>query len=423
MGDSEGHLESQFEAAQEATPGSPQEGGPRWNRRFRRQRGADIARQSGPRGVRERVAERYKRLPVPARLVLWAAVITLFALVPAIMPYITADTGYWTLVLVNIGIASLLALGLNVVVGFAGLLDLGYVAFFAVGAYSFALLSGAARYSVAIQALDPNAPSLQPHWHMYMWLYFFAALGIAVLAGVVLGAPTLRLRGDYLAIVTLGFGEIIRITANNLGSIEGGPRGVLDIPHPEIHIGGFHYAFGLKSEAYYWLLLAVIAIWIFLLRRINDSRIGRSWAAIREDELAAAAMGVPTVRMKLLAFAIGAAVASFAGVIYASQSSFISPDTFALFNMTFGSVTILAMVVIGGMGGIAGPILGAAMIIFLPERFRFLGDSRVLVFGAALVIIMIFRPQGILPSRRRSAELTGGEIHDTSVYEVQHGGS
>jgi branched-chain amino acid transport system permease protein len=422
MGDSGGRLESQFEAAQEATSGSPQEGGPRWNRRFGQQRGRDLAGQTAPQGLRDRVAAGYKRLPKPAQLGLWAVVFALFALVPALMPYITNDTGYWTLVLVNIGIAALLALGLNVVVGFAGLLDLGYVAFFAVGAYTFALLSGAARYSVAIQALDPNAPSLQPHWQMYMWLYFFVALGVAILAGVVLGAPTLRLRGDYLAIVTLGFGEIVRITANNLGSIEGGPRGVLNIPHPEIHIGGYHYLFGLNSEAYYWLLLVVIAVWIFLLRRINDSRIGRSWAAIREDELAAAAMGIPTIRMKLLAFAIGAAVASFAGVIYASQSSFISPDTFALFNMTFGSVTILAMVVIGGMGGIAGPILGAFLIIFLPERLRWLGDSRVLVFGAALVLIMIFRPQGLLPSRRRSAELTGGEIHDTTVYEVQHGG-
>src|SRR6185503_19396600 len=144
---------------------------------------------------------------------------------------------------------------------------------------------------------------------------------------------------------------------------------------------------------------------------------GRSWAAVREDEIAAASMGVPTVRMKLLAFAIGAAVASFGGVIYASQSSFINPDTFSLFNITFGSVTILAMVVIGGTGGIAGPILGATLIIFLPERFRFVGDARILVFGAALVVIMIFRPQGILPSRRRAAELTGGEIHDTTVYE------
>jgi branched-chain amino acid transport system permease protein len=423
MSDTEGRFESQFEAAQEATPGSPQEGGPKWHQRFRRQRRSDIAGLSAPQGFRDRVTAWYYRLPLVRRVALWTLVIILFAALPAMLPYITADSQYWTLILVKIGIAALLALGLNVVVGFAGLLDLGYVAFFAVGAYTFAMLTGAARYSVLIQALDPNAESFKPHWAMWMWLIFFVALLTAVLAGVILGAPTLRLRGDYLAIVTLGFGEIVRITANNLQSIEGGPRGVLNLPHPEIHVGTFHYLFGLQNDPYYWLLLGVIVIWIFLLRRINDSRIGRSWAAIREDEVAAASMGVPTVRLKLLAFAIGAAVASFGGVIYASQASFINPDTFALFNITFGSVTILAMVVIGGMGGMAGPIIGAAMIIFLPERFRFLGDARVMVFGAALVVIMIFRPQGLLPSRRRAAELTGGEIHDTTVYEVRHEGS
>jgi branched-chain amino acid transport system permease protein len=252
-----------------------------------------------------------------------------------------------------------------------------------------------------------------------MWLYFFAALAVAMLSGVLLGAPTLRLRGDYLAIVTLGFGEIVRITANNLDSITNGARGINQIPHPAINVGGIHYDFGLNSTPYYWLLLGIIVIWIFLLRRVDRSRIGRAWAAIREDEVAAAAMGVPTVRMKLLAFAMGAAVASFGGVIYSSQISFISPDSFQLFTSDFGSVIILAMVVLGGMGGFAGPIVGAGLIIFLPERFRSLGDSRFLVFGLVLVVMMILRPQGLIPSRRRSQELSGGEIKDASVFEVQ----
>src|SRR5947208_15686046 len=186
---------------------------------------------------------------------------------------------------------------------------------------------------------------------MYMWLFFFAALVVAIAAGVILGAPTLRLRGDYLAIVTLGFGEIVRITSTNLNSIDGGPIGVSEIPHPQIDIGSIHYSFGLQGSPYYWLLLGVIVIWIVLLRRINNSRVGRSWAAIREDEVAAAAMGVPTVRMKLLAFAMGAAVASFGGMVYASKFIFISPDSFRLFGGDFASVTILAMVVVGGMGG------------------------------------------------------------------------
>ena len=359
-------------------------------------------------------------LPAVARGMIVAAIVVLAAAVPFILPHVTADTTYWTSVLTKAGIATLLALGLNVVVGFAGLLDLGYVAFFAVGAYSFAILSGAGRFNVALS--NRNFSVHPPMWHMYMWLFFFLALFIALVAGVILGAPTLRLRGDYLAIVTLGFGEIVRITANNLSGVTNGALGINNIPHPQINVGSIHYNFALQNRAYYWLLLGVIVAWIFLLRRINDSRVGRAWAAIREDELAAASMGVPTIRMKLLAFAMGAAVASFGGVIYATQVSFVSPDNFTLFNVDYGSVIILAMVVLGGMGGIAGPILGATLIIFLPERFRFLGDARLLVFGAVLVIVMILRPQGVIPSRRRAAELLGGELEETSVFEAREQG-
>ena len=218
--------------------------------------------------------------------------------------------------------------------------------------------------------------------------------------------------------MTLGFGEIVRITANNLDSLANGPRGVLEIPNPQIDFGSVHYGFGIDNNPYYWLLLGIIVVWLFFLRRLNDSRVGRAWAAIREDELAAASMGVATIRMKLWAFAIGAAVASLGGVIYASWVSFINPNTFSLFNISFGSVTILAMVVLGGMGGLAGSILGAGLIIFLPERFRSVGDARFLVFGMVLVLVMVLRPQGLLPSRRRAAELKGG-VRDETLYEVK----
>ena len=427
-GGTDDRLESQSEQTQEATPrgdradtgggqAAPGRGAASGTATRRKVGARGWYREATEpvRGAFSQVRGGFDRLPKTARILVGLVAVALAALVPFALPYITADASYWLNIMTKIGIAVLLALGLNVVVGFAGLLDLGYVAFFAVGAYTYAILSGAARYSVAIQNRVEGAQELKPSWAMYMWLFFFVALGVALIAGVILGAPTLRLRGDYLAIVTLGFGEIIRITANNLHSLVGGPRGVFSIPHPAV--GG--YDFGVENAPYYYLLLAIIVLWIFLLRRLNDSRVGRAWAAIREDELAAAAMGIPTVRMKLWAFAIGAGVASFGGVVYASQISYIDPASFTLFNVTFGSVILLAMVVLGGMGGIAGPMLGAAMIIFLPERLRFLQDGRLLVFGLALVVVMVLRPQGLIPSRRRAAELTGGEVRDTSVFEAR----
>jgi branched-chain amino acid transport system permease protein len=367
------------------------------------------------------VAMRFRPgLPQDRRLrkALAAIAVIFLASVPFLLPHLTAQSGYWMSILVKIGMAVLLALGLNVVVGMAGLLDLGYVAFFAVGAYTIAILSGAARFSLAQLNRDPDTLNLLPHWQMYYWLFFFVALIVAILAGLLLGAPSLRLRGDYLAIVTLGFGEIVRITANNAESFTVGPWGINQIPHPAIDIGSLHYAFGLRNEPYYWLLLAVIALWLVLLGRLTRSRIGRAWIAIREDEVAAAAMGVRTLRMKLLAFAIGAAVASFSGVIYAVQVSYISPDEFTLFNSSFGSITILAMIVVGGMGSIAGPILGAVLIILLPERFRQLGDARLLIFGLALVVVMILRPQGLIPNRRRAAELGRTEVRSAPASEA-----
>jgi branched-chain amino acid transport system permease protein len=295
----------------------------------------------------------------------------------------------------------LFALGLNVVVGFAGLLDLGYVAFWAIGAYTAAMLSGAAGYTKGLRAGTATLEN-KPEWAAWMWFIIIAAIGVAVIAGVILGSPTLRLRGDYLAIVTLGFGEIVRVTANNLDTITVGPRGIASIPHPEIHVLGLDLVWGtLLDVKYYWLLLFFVVVWVVAIRLLDNSRIGRAWVAIREDEVAAAAMGVPVVRMKLAAFAIGACTAGVGGVIYAQQVNFINPPTFSILQ----SILILSMVVIGGMGSVWGSILGASLVVLLPEVFRGFEDYRFLIFGLSLVLVMIFRPQGLVPSSRRKAEL------------------
>jgi branched-chain amino acid transport system permease protein len=316
-------------------------------------------------------------------------------------------------VLARVMLFALFALGLNVVVGFAGLLDLGYVAFWAIGAYTAGILTGAGEYSQQIISGAENP--VEPEWQMWMWLLFLVALLVAVLAGIALGSPTLRLRGDYLAIVTLGFGEIVRITANNLDSFTGGPRGIRGIPHPAITVGGLNVEWGtLIDIKYYWLLLAFVVLWIIAITMLDKSRIGRAWVAIREDEVAAAAMGVPVVRMKLAAFAIGACTAGVGGVVYAEQITFINPPTFSLIQ----SILILSMVVIGGMGSIAGSILGAALIVVLPEIFRPLEDYRFFLFGLALVVVMIFRPQGLVPSKRRQAELMAG-TEESSIVDIE----
>lgn len=320
--------------------------------------------------------------------------------------------------LARVALFALFALGLNVVVGFAGLLDLGYVAFWALGSYTAAILTGAQAYTRCVQAAG-SSECTEPTWTMAMWLIIFAALIVAVIGGVVLGSPTLRLRGDYLAIVTLGFGEIVRIVANNLDNVTGGPRGVRSIPHPEINVGGLNLKWGtLIDTKYYWLLLAFVVIWIVAIRMLDHSRIGRAWVAIREDEVAAASMGVPIVRMKLMAFAIGACTAGVGGVIYAEQVNFINPPTFSIIQ----SILILSMVVIGGMGSISGAILGASLVVLLPEIFRGFEDYRFFVFGFALVVVMIFRPQGILPSKRRKAELLGA-ASDEELYEARSAGA
>ena len=297
----------------------------------------------------------------------------------------------------SVGVFALLALGLNVVVGFAGLLDLGYVAFFAIGAYTMGVLS--------------NSGPIQIPWQLGMWEILPIAIGITLLAGLLLGAPTLRLRGDYLAIVTLGFGEIVRIVAQNLDSVTRGSKGIIGIPRPEVPISGEQFNVG-NPTPFYLTVFSFLVLMIYIIRRLNHSRVGRYWAAIREDEVAAEAMGVPTLKYKLWAFAIGASTSGFAGVIYASRVGFISPESFQLIV----SITILAMVVLGGLGSIAGALVGAAIIQMIPEVLRSLPaevqDARFLIFGAILVAMMIFRPQGVIPSRRRAAELKGEVVEE-----------
>jgi branched-chain amino acid transport system permease protein len=277
------------------------------------------------------------------------------------------------------GIYIVLALGLNIVVGQTGLLVLGYVAFYAVGAYTYAIL--ATGHGVGFWAALPIAAF------------------IAGIFGLLLGAPTLRLRGDYLAIVTLGFGEITRIVLNNWDSLTGGPNGISGVPRPML--GPLHFQ---RLEYYYFLVLALVIVAVFVLRRLNDSRIGRAWIAIREDEVAAEAMGVNTTGLKLLAFALGAVMAGLAGVFYVAKMGFVSPESFNFFE----SVIIVCMVVLGGMGSIPGVILGAAVLYLMPEALREFQSFRMLVFGGALVAIMVFRPQGFIGTRRRGLEMQAG---------------
>jgi branched-chain amino acid transport system permease protein len=309
--------------------------------------------------------------------------------------------GFGIRVLVVTGIWILLALGLSVVVGMAGLLDLGYVAFFMIGAYTTAFMTesgGAEQFHIVIW---PNVAALP-----------FAVL-LCVLAGVALGIPTLRLRGDYLAIVTLGFHEIVRQTANNL-TITNGSRGIPGIERPDIGLPEWGEFSVLASENYwFFLLIPAIILAVIMIRHLEDSRVGRYWTAIREDEVAAAAMGVPVVKMKVLAFAIGASTSGVAGWIFAGYATFISPNNFPLLY----SILILAAVVIGGLGSISGAVLGAILVQGLPEIVREASGGqtifgfdpetgRIAIFGFLLVVVMIFRPGGLLAPKRRRIELS-----------------
>lgn len=344
------------------------------------------------------VVERTKALPKPVKLVLWGLFVVFLFLLPILnIPLITTPDSDFGGVLFTVTTYVLVALGLNIVVGYAGLLDLGYVGFYAVGAYTVGVLGSA----------HANLP----------WLLTVpVAVVAALISGIILGAPTLRVRGDYLAIVTLGFGEIVRLTAVNsswLGAASGisqVPRppsvSIISIPHLDWSSGApvidldnttTFLQFGITDQIpYYWLALMVIFVVIFFDKRIKDSRVGRAWEATREDEDAAELMGVPTFRFKLLAFAMGAFIGGLSGALFAGKQGFISPDSFPLLL----SILFIAAVVVGGQGNRWGVILGAIVVAYFPERFREFEAWRVLVFGLALMLLAIFRPQGLLPPRR-----------------------
>jgi branched-chain amino acid transport system permease protein len=286
----------------------------------------------------------------------------------------TPISSYQAVLVYPIALFVLMGLGLNIVVGKSGLLDLGYVAFFAIGAYTMGIMG--------------TMTSLNT-WEILPFGIFFA-----MLAGLLLGLPALRLRGDYLAIVTLGFGEIVRIVALNL-EVTGGPNGVVGVPNPPPILG---QKFELDDHAaYFWVILVMILLVIWMVRRFTVRRPGRAWEAIRQDEDVAALMGVNLLVYKLWSFTIGAAVGGAGGVIYASKTMFIAPDMFT-FNT---SILVLACVVFGGLGNIWGVILGASILGYLPERIRFISNARQLVFGLVLLIIMNVRPDGLLPRKKR----------------------
>jgi branched-chain amino acid transport system permease protein len=368
-------------------------------------------------------------VPAPLKIKIYLAALVLLILIPFLGTY----NGYYLEVAIQIGIYVALALGLNIVVGFVGLLNLGFVAFYAIGAYLWAIFGSPQANEFIAGGFFP----LSANW-FFLFLIFSIVAG--ALTGTVLGLPVLRLRGDYLAIVTLGFAEVVRAVVNNLDkpiNITNGPKGISPIVKPPLFFKPWLEFFGLEIAdstlypLYFYFLVLLLALLIILItRRLEDSRVGRAWKAIREDELAASAMGVPVVRMKLFAFAVGASFASAVGVLFAAKQVFINPESFTFME----SIGVLTMVILGGMGSIPGAILGATGVTILnlqllkglslwlnglrqsgaeltlpllgsyslsqlPAQFEPAKYER-MVFGLILILMMIFRPQGILPPRR-----------------------
>jgi branched-chain amino acid transport system permease protein len=368
-------------------------------------------------------------VPAPLKIKVYLAALVLLVLIP----FLGTFNGYYLEVAIQIGIYVALALGLNIVVGFVGLLNLGFVAFYAIGAYLWAIFGSPQANAFIPGGFFP----LSANW-FFLFLVFSIAAG--ALTGTLLGLPVLRLRGDYLAIVTLGFAEVVRAVVNNLDkpiNITNGPKGIAPIAKPPLFFKPWLEFFGLEvAEStlyplyFYFLVLLLVLLIILVTRRLEDSRLGRAWKAIREDELAAAAMGVPVVRMKLFAFAVGASFASAVGVLFAAKQVFINPESFTFME----SIGVLAMVILGGMGSIPGAILGATGVTILnlqllkglslwlnglrqsgaeltlpllgsyslsqlPAQFEPAKYER-MVFGLILILMMIFRPQGVLPPRR-----------------------
>jgi branched-chain amino acid transport system permease protein len=315
-----------------------------------------------------------------------------------VFPFTQGTNGAYLSIAVNVAIFAAAAIGLNIVVGLAGLLDLGYIAFTGVGAYYAALFSGAASSRLA------------GHHQPFLAVIVGGAV-VAAIFGLIIGAPTLRLRGDYLAIVTLGFGEIFRITVNNLNgqsgpNVTGGAQGIYGVPDLDVfgvNFGKNQTILGTQLSYfanYYFLALLLIGFVMFIFIRANGSRIGRAWVAIREDETAASAMGVNTFKLKLLAFAMGAFLAGLAGTIQAHSLSSVTPDSYVFLNSSF----LLSAVVLGGMGTVMGPLLGAVLLLVIPEKLRFFQEWRLWLFGLALILMMRFRPEGLIASRRRALE-------------------
>ncbi len=350
---------------------------------------------------------RVRRLPRPVKYLLIALAVVLVYLLPILNPpLITTVDSDFASVLFSCAVYALVAIGLNIVIGYAGLLDLGYVGFFAVGAYSVAVFGSA-------------------HAKIPYLLTIPLAIVVALISGILLGAPTLRVRGDYLAIVTLGFGEIVRLVMVN-SSWLGGAAGISNIPAPpslplfEVpHVvwEGFtayldttdtsmFVKFSVTDAApYYWFALTIVLVVLFLDWLLQNSRVGRAWEATREDEDAAELMGVPTFKFKLLAFACGAAIGGLSGALFAARQGFVNPDNFTIIY----SVLFVAMVVVGGQGNRWGVVAAAVLLTWLPERFRFLSDARYMLFGAALMALAIFRPQGMLPPKRQQRAVRADE--------------
>lgn len=348
------------------------------------------------------------------------------------LPYFGTLNPFYMDVATMVGIFVVLALGLNVTVGFAGLLDLGYVAFYAAGAYLWAIFS-----TRQAQNIFPGLAHVFPVPPSWFFIFMLLALVVGACLGLLLGSPVLRLRGDYLAIVTLGFGEVFRVLATNLDrpvNITNGAQGIRDIGRPPLFFEPWVQAIGINLNRgqlyqlyFYFLVLLVFGFMLMVVYRLSNSRIGRAWTAIREDETAAVAMGVPLVRMKLTAFAVGASFAAVMGTIFAAKQLFINPPTFDFLR----SINILSMVILGGMGSIPGVILGATLVTLLnlqllPRITRELSVLQIpsqfdpnqyqrMLFGLLLILMAIFRPAGILPEDRRRQELEGS---DNAVSEA-----
>jgi branched-chain amino acid transport system permease protein len=337
---------------------------------------------------RARWQQRVSAMPALQQKRLHWGRIALGVLLMLILPFILRT--YLTEVINNVGLYVLMGLGLNIVVGFAGLLDLGYVAFFAIGAYTMGVLTSTSALGVA---------------GLSFWVALPFSVLAAVTAGIILGIPVLRMRGDYLAIVTLGFGEIIRLLALSdwLKPVIGGAQGILMIPKASIF--GFEFV---APESLYYLILIGCVIAAFVSWRLRDSRLGRQWMAMREDEDVAEATGIPLVKTKLLAFAIGAGFSGLSGAVFASKLSSVFPHSFNLLV----SINVLCLIIVGGMGSLPGVVVGALVLIGLPEFLREFAEYRYLMYGALLIVMMLVRPEGLWPS-----EVTKRELH-TEEFET-----